>query len=174
VKRRRPRLGQHFLTHAGIRERILDLLGAAPRDTWLEIGAGHGEMTKLLATSGGKVLAVETDPALVRQLQARFADTPKVRVFHADILKLSLAELAAPEPARFRVYGNLPYYITSPILQHLFSSLELIADIHVVVQREVAARLVAGPGRRDYGYFSAVTQFYTQPEILLGIRRWCG
>jgi len=173
VKRPRPKLGQHFLAHAGIRQRILDLLGVSPRDTWLEIGAGHGEMTDLLAQTGAQILAVETDPALVRQLQTRFADSPNVRLLHADILKLSLAEVARSAllsgSARIRVYGNLPYYITSPILQRLFAALDPIADIFVVVQREVAERLVASPKRRDYGYLSALAQFYTQPEILLRI-----
>ncbi len=165
--RRRPKLGQHFLAHAGIRQRILDLLGVSPRDTWLEIGAGHGEMTALLAETGAQVVAVETDLALVSQLRARLEKSANVRILHADILKVSLAELAGG--ARIRVYGNLPYYITSPILQHLFAAIDLIADIHVVVQREVAERLVATPHKRDYGYLSALAQFYTQPEILLRI-----
>lgn len=166
----RQRLGQHFLGDPGWRKRILDTLPRAPDDIWLEIGAGHGEMTQLLAGSGRRVIAVEADARLAQGLQeqvgARSEAWPGVEVVRGDILSLDLAQLAGE---RFRVYGNLPYYITSPILQHLFNYSDRIASIHVVIQFEVAARIVARPARRVYGYLSALCQFYTRPEIVLRI-----
>lgn len=152
--------------------RILDTLACRPEDAWLEIGAGHGEMTAGLAETDAVVVAVERDATLAAALRAQLADFPRARVVAGDILETSLAALACEAGvARWRVYGNLPYYITSPILQHLFASIELIADIHIVVQREVAERLAAVPKTRDYGYLSVLTQFYTMPEILLPIPR---
>lgn len=143
------------------------MLGCRPEDRWLDIGAGHGEMTAVLAEQAARVVAVETDPRLVLELGERFAHTPNVEVVSGDILHVSVPELAERAGGRLRVYGNLPYYISSPILSHLFASLAIIEDIFVVVQREVAERLVATPGQRDYGYLSAVTQFYTTPHLLL-------
>ena len=132
----------------------------------VEIGAGHGEMTYDLARRAGRVIAIETDAGLVEKLRASAAGWPNVEIVHGDVLALDLSQLAGN---RFRVYGNLPYYITSPILHHLFRSAERIDSIHAVVQFEVAARIVARPGRRAYGYLSAACQFYSQPEILLRI-----
>ncbi len=164
----RQRLGQHFLADSGWRQRILQTLPRGQHETWVEIGAGHGEMTRLLATPGRRVIAVETDDRLARGLrdatQKNPTEWPSVEVVHGDVLALDLAQLAGSE---FRVYGNLPYYITSPILMALFRHSGQIRSIHIVIQLEVAARIVARPGGRDYGYLSAACQFYTRPEILL-------
>jgi 16S rRNA (adenine1518-N6/adenine1519-N6)-dimethyltransferase len=162
----RQRLGQHFLTDPAWRARILATLGLHTGDTWVEIGAGHGEMTHDLAGRVGRVIAIETDPRLVEELRHRAREWPNVEVVHGDVLALDLAQLAGN---CFRVYGNLPYYITSPILHHLFREPDRIGSIHIVVQFEVAARIVARPGRRAYGYLSAASQFYTRPEIVLRI-----
>lgn len=162
----RQKLGQHFLT-APWRRRILDTLPRQPPDVWLEIGAGHGEITELLAPRARRVIAIETDPSLARRLQERARDWPSVEVVPGDVLSLDLPSLIAGE--RIRVYGNLPYYITSPILHRLFSLASHIASIHIVIQFEVAVRVVARPGRREYGYLSAATQFYTYSEIALRI-----
>ena len=171
-RRPRPPLGQHFLADSRIAGRILEALVCHTEDSWLEIGAGHGEMTAGLAETGAAVVAVERDPKLVAALRAQLAGFPRARVVESDILETRLDTLAREAGvARWRVYGNLPYYITSPILQHLFASIELIADIHIVVQREVAERLAARPGSRDYGYLSVLAQFYTTPEILLAVPR---
>ncbi len=172
MKRRRPPLGQHFLHDSGVRQKILQQLGAREGDVWLEIGAGHGEMTLLLAGTGAQVVAVERDARLAAELRPQLAALANASLIEADILKVSLETLAKEkEVGRLRVYGNLPYYITSPILHRLFESRAAVADIHIVIQREVAERLCAAPGSRDYGYLSVVTQFYTQPEILLPVPR---
>ena len=169
---RRPPLGQHFLADDRLREKVVSLLRCQAKDCWLEIGAGHGEMTLALAAASRAVAAVERDPKLAEILRERLRGLPGVRVVEADILAVSPATLAKEISCpRLRVYGNLPYYITSPILRHLFAALETLEDIHVVVQHEVAQRLAAGPGGRDYGYLSVLTQFYTTPEVLLHLPR---
>jgi 16S rRNA (adenine1518-N6/adenine1519-N6)-dimethyltransferase len=162
----RRRLGQHFLADPAWRMRILATLGLRADDTWIEIGAGHGEMTRELANRAGRVIAIETDARLVGGLKSHASEWPNVEIVHGDVLALDLAQLAGN---RFRVYGNLPYYITSPILHHLFRDADRIDSMHLVVQFEVATRIVARPGRRAYGYLSAACQFYTRPEIALRI-----
>jgi 16S rRNA (adenine1518-N6/adenine1519-N6)-dimethyltransferase len=159
-------MGQHFLSNSGWRKRILETLPHGADETWVEIGAGHGEMTRSLAGNGRRVVAIEADVRLAEALRRNAAaqpnDWPGVEIITGDVLKLDLGEIAG---GRFRVYGNLPYYITSPILHRLFGFADEIASIHIVIQLEVAERIVARPGRRDYGYLSAVCQFYTRPEI---------
>jgi 16S rRNA (adenine1518-N6/adenine1519-N6)-dimethyltransferase len=166
----RQRLGQHFLGDSAWQKRILETLPRDPDDVWLEIGAGHGEMTRLLAAEGRRVISIETDARLSENLRQRVqsdpAEWPSVEIVSGDVLQLDLGKLAG---GRFRVYGNLPYYITSPILHHLFGFADQIASIHVVMQFEVAVRVAARPGRREYGYLSAACQFYTRPEIVLRI-----
>lgn len=162
----RQPLGQHFLTDISWQRFIAAALPDHAGDTWVEIGAGHGEMTELLARQDRRVVAIETDARLVARLRERARDWPGVEIVAGDVLAVDLGCAAG---GRFRVYGNLPYYITSPILQHLFKFAAQIASIHVVVQFEVAARIAARPGRRAYGYLSALCQFYTRPEIVLRI-----
>lgn len=162
----RQKLGQHFLSSPAWRQRIAQTLPADATATWLEIGAGHGEMTEFLAAHSRRLIAIETDPALASSLRARFAQAPNVEIVESDILALDLPLLARE---RFRVYGNLPYYITSPILSHLFRYAAQIESIHIVIQLEVAQRIVAAPGRREYAYLSALCQYFTRPEIVLRI-----
>ena len=161
------RLGQHFLADASWRQRIVRALALDPGDVWLEIGAGHGEMTRELARAVERVVAIEVDPPLVTALQRLAAEFPNVNVVPGNVLETDLGAIAGAE--RFHVYGNLPYYITSPILHHLFGWAERIGTLAMVMQLEVAARLVARPGRRDFAYLSVATQFYSWPEILFQI-----
>lgn len=180
----RQRLGQHFLASAAWRERIARLVlganAAAARteaakpeaasrreDLWVEIGAGHGEMTSLLATQVGRLIAIELDHKLLPRLQEQTAELSNVTVTAGDVLTLDLAELTEGE--RFSAYGNLPYYITSPIVHRLLAQADRLEAAFLVVQLEVAERMTARPGSRDFGYFSAFTQFYSRPEILLRI-----
>lgn len=270
----RQKLGQHFLSQSSWRTRIAETLPVERDAIWLEIGAGHGEMTELLAKRARRVIAIETDAALASALRKRAAHSPaaanlpvetgssakavefpatsgwpNVEIVHADILSVDLAALvlgratkeplhrmssqpadavptsggrgfspdinrplpsgvstpegsrshqgtvsavpknalmrgastpeagleareAAHQPnpaARFRVYGNLPYYITSPILVHLFRFADYIDSIHIVTQLEVAQRIAAHPRSRDYGYLSTLCQFYARPELVFRI-----
>ena len=175
----RQRLGQHFLTDLDWREQIARAIRVSPHSTvplpaddqhrWIEIGAGHGEMTRHLLAGGGTVTAIEVDPSLAAGLRRLAKEFPRLTVVQEDVLKADLARLSCGRPVR--LYGNLPYYITSPILHHFFTFASLIDEMHFVIQTEVAARLAAAPGTRDYGYLSVVTQFYARPEMVFEIPR---
>jgi len=173
----RQKLGQHFLSDAGWREKIARAIrvsthgmespanSAAQNYCWIEIGAGHGEMTEYLVRSGVPVYAVELDPPLIERLKRLAGKHPNLTVVPGDVLEIDLRSLAAGQ--RIRLYGNLPYYITSPILHRFFSFADQIDEINIVIQLEVALRLAAQPGNKDYGYLSVATQFYTRPEFVL-------
>jgi len=164
------RLGQHFLKDEAWRARILRSLAPQPDQEWLEIGAGHGEMTRELARTSHKVIAIELDAPLVAALERLAEEHPNIKVHSGDVLALNLEKSGLrPGAERVRVYGSLPYYITSPILRRLFEYAGAIESIHVVIQFEVAERLAARPGRREYGFLSVLAQFYAQPEILFRI-----
>jgi 16S rRNA (adenine1518-N6/adenine1519-N6)-dimethyltransferase len=124
-------------------------------------------MTEYLAATGAPVYAVELDPPLISHLQELSRKFPNLTIVPGDVLKTDLASIAAGR--RIRLYGNLPYYITSPILHRFFSFAELIDEIHIVIQLEVALRLAARPGTRDYGYLSVLTQYFSVPSIALEI-----
>ena len=177
----RQRLGQHFLADEGWRDEIARAIRVSAQSIaplpggnraefcWIEIGAGHGEMTELLASTDAPVHAIELDAQLAATLKRLAQRFPNVEIVSADILESNIGKIAAGK--RVRIYGNLPYYITSPILHHLFASADLIEEIHVVVQHEVALRLAAQPGTRDYGYLSVLTQYFSRPELVLEIPR---
>jgi 16S rRNA (adenine1518-N6/adenine1519-N6)-dimethyltransferase len=176
----RQRLGQHFLSDLQCREQIARAIGVSRHSIggaravdenacWVEIGAGHGEMTENLAASGASVCAIELDAALVAGLRRLAKQYPNLTVVPGDILELDLAAIAPGR--RLRIYGNLPYYITSPILQRLFAVADLLDEIHIVIQHEVALRLAAAPGTSDYGYLSVLAQYFSRPEIALEIPR---
>jgi 16S rRNA (adenine1518-N6/adenine1519-N6)-dimethyltransferase len=160
------KLGQHFLTDASWQERIARAIHIGG-GVWVEIGAGHGEMTMRIARSASKVIAIELDPHLARRLREVTAVCKNVEVVEGDVLAADFTDLTGGE--RFSVYGNLPYYITSPILHRLFEHADLIDAIHIVIQFEVAARIVARPGRREYGYLSVLSQWFSRPEIAFRI-----
>jgi 16S rRNA (adenine1518-N6/adenine1519-N6)-dimethyltransferase len=174
----RQKLGQHFLSDAGWREKIARSIGVSEHSiggartgaigsVWIEIGAGHGEMTRHLVATGADVVAVEFDPALATRLRDLAAEYPNLTVVAADVLGTDIAALAAGR--RVRIYGSLPYYITSPILHRLFQFADLIDEIHIVIQLEVAFRLAARPGTRDYGYLSVLTQYFSRPGLAIKI-----
>jgi len=177
----RQRLGQHFLVDAGWREQIARAIRVSPHGMessaraatenycWIEVGAGHGEMTEHLLRSGLPVYAVELDKVLIEGLQRLAKKHPNLTVLPGDVLETDLAAIAAGR--RIRLYGNLPYYITSPILHHFFRFADLIDEIHIVIQWEVAQRLTARPGNKSYGYLSVATQYYSRPELVLKLPR---
>ena len=175
----RQRLGQHFLADEYWREQIVRAIRVSPHSTapaplaanscWIELGAGHGEMTEHLAATRATVYAIELDPLLVAGLQRLGKRFPNLTVVPGDILKTDFAAIAVGR--RILVYGNLPYYITSPILHRLFSFANLIDEMHFVMQSEVAQRLTAEPGSKSYGYLSVATQLYARPEFVFEIPR---
>ena len=176
----RQRLGQHFLSDTGWREKIARAIrvsphGMRPPETaaqnycWIEVGAGHGEMTEHLLKSGAPVIAVELDSPLVERLRKLAKEQANLTVVSGDILQTDLAALACGR--HMHIYGNLPYYITSPILHHFFEYADQIDEAHIVIQWEVAQRLTARPGNKLYGYLSVATQFYCRPEFTLRLPR---
>ncbi|MGH9434598.1 MAG: 16S rRNA (adenine(1518)-N(6)/adenine(1519)-N(6))-dimethyltransferase RsmA [Terriglobia bacterium] len=168
--RRRPKLGQHFLSQPDFCRRIADSLAIAPGDLVVEIGPGRGAMTRLLAGRGSHLTAVEIDPSLAASLRKEFEADDRVEILEQDILKAALGDLCRLRRAdHCFVFGNLPYYITSPILHHLFAERSRIRRMTLLVQREVAERLTAAPGCRDYGYLSVLAQCSSRPQILFGI-----
>jgi 16S rRNA (adenine1518-N6/adenine1519-N6)-dimethyltransferase len=160
------RLGQHFLTDKSWQERIARSI-RKDDGMWVEIGAGHGEMTTRLAQHASRLFAIELDPPLARRLREVTASSRNVEIVESDVMAVDFGKLTGDE--RFSVYGNLPYYITSPILHRLFEDADRITAIHIVIQFEVAVRIVAQPGRRDYGYLSVASQWFGRPEIAFRI-----
>src|SRR5689334_22904295 len=150
TKSHRARLGQNFLTDERVERKIIDALAPGPDDLVLEIGAGRGNMTELAAPRAGVVVAVELDSKLAAHLRQMFEGNPKVRLLEQDILELNIDQAAREAgKEKIKVFGNLPYYITSPCLMHLFRFHRSIELIVVMVQEEVARRIVAKPGTSE-------------------------
>jgi 16S rRNA (adenine1518-N6/adenine1519-N6)-dimethyltransferase len=173
----KPKLGQHFLASEEAATRIVDALGDVSQSTVLEIGPGRGILTSLLAKRTRRLIAVELDRVLAAQLRLKFGMTHNVEIIEADILSIDFNSLFGPKPGLSRpgieikpepakVVGNLPYYITSDILLRLFEFSKYFESIVIMVQREVADRLAAKPGGRDYGMLSATAQLYARVENL--------
>ncbi|MDD4600084.1 Ribosomal RNA small subunit methyltransferase A [bioreactor metagenome] len=158
------KLGQNFLIDEEIVEGIVEAAEIQPGDTILEIGPGIGTLTQGLAESGCKVVAVELDNRLIDVLGKTLAGYDNVRVVHGDILKIDISREIMAE--RYKVVANLPYYITTPIIMGLLEQRLPIERLVTMVQKEVAERMVAPPGGKDYGALSVAVQYYTQPEIM--------
>ncbi len=165
----RPRLGQNFLTDARAQRQIADALGPAATGTVIEIGPGKAAITELLAERASRLVAIELDPALAAALRFRFREQSSVHVLEADVLSVDLLALATGPGRSLAVVGNLPYYITSPILMHLFAHEAAISRAVVMVQREVAERIVAPPGTSDYGLLSVLCQIHARAELLFAL-----
>jgi len=173
----KPKLGQHFLASEEAVARIVDALGDISQSTVLEIGPGRGMLTSLLAKRARRLIAVELDRVMAAQLRLEFGMARNVEIIEADILAIDFDSLFGPKPGLGRpgidlkpepvkVVGNLPYYITSDILLRLFAFSKYFDSIVIMVQREVADRIAAEPGGRDYGMLSATAQLYARVENL--------
>lgn len=168
--RRRPKLGQHFLADTRYCSRIVDALGLRGNDLLIEIGPGRGAMTELLASRVHRVVAIEIDLSLVDELRKKFEQVPSVEIVHADILDTELSAICCRYGvSQCYVFGNLPYYITSPIIHRMLGFAAQVRAMGLLVQREVADRLVASPGTRDYGYLTAFTRLYSSPRRVLQV-----
>jgi 16S rRNA (adenine1518-N6/adenine1519-N6)-dimethyltransferase len=174
---RKPKLGQHFLASQAVALRIVEALGDVSQATVLEIGPGRGALTATLAARGRRIIAVELDRVMAAQLRMKFSTYPNVEIIEGDILKIELDTVFGPKPGTLRpglnfapepayVVGNIPYYITSDILLRLLEYHRYFSTIVVMVQKEVADRLAASPGSRDYGLLSATAQLYARVERL--------
>ncbi|MCB1019948.1 MAG: ribosomal RNA small subunit methyltransferase A [Acidobacteria bacterium] len=165
---RRPRLGQHFLHDQSVLARIAAALELGPGRRVLEIGPGQGALTEHLLATGAHVTAIEVDPKLAAGLRAAYSSNPSFELIEADVLTVDLAALAAQD--RPALAGNLPYYITSPIVRRALDLGDRITQSVFLMQKEVADRICAGPGSRDYGYLSALCQLRSEPRTLFRVR----
>jgi len=178
--RTKPKLGQHFLNSDEYATRVVDALGDISQSTVLAIGPGRGILTSLLARQARRLIAVELDRVLAAQLRLKFGMSRNVEIIEADVLSIDFDSLFGPKPGLgrpgielkpepVRVVGNLPYYITSDILLRLFEFSKYFESIVIMVQREVAERIAAKPGGREYGVLSATAQLYAKVENLFSL-----
>ncbi len=167
--------GQNFLIDQSVLNRIVEAAGIEGDDCVLEIGPGLGTMTRCLAERAGRVAAVEIDRNLIPVLKETLAGYDNITLINDDILKVDLngivAELNGGRPVK--VVANLPYYITTPIIMKLLESHVPLQSITVMVQKEVADRMQAGPGTKDYGALSLAVQYYAKPEIVANVPPNC-
>jgi len=170
--RPRKRLGQNFLCDPNILEKIVRIAEVRDTDTVVEIGSGIGVLTALLAARAGRVIAVEVDRRLVEVLQAELGGVPNVTIVHADVLEYDFAS-ARPGEGRVRVVGNVPYSLSSPIVLRLLEYRASIDRAVLMLQREVAERLAAPPGTRDYGPLSVTVALYTQAHLEMRVPASC-
>ena len=161
------KLGQNFLIKRGIVDEIVHAAELTVGEPVLEVGPGIGTLTQGLAQSGADVTAIELDRRLLEVLDTTLASYDNVRIIHGDVLKLDLPTIMNHKP--FKVVANLPYYITTPIIMSLLESKLPIERLVVMVQKEVALRMVAKPGTKDYGALSVAVQYYTEPDIVLDV-----
>ena len=161
------KLGQNFLIKRGIVDEIVKAADLQEGEPVLEIGPGIGTLTQGLAQSGAHVTAIELDTRLLEVLDTTLAQYSNVTIVHGDVLKLDVPSIMNNEP--FKVVANLPYYITTPIIMSLLESRLPIERLVVMVQKEVALRMVAKPGTKDYGALSVAVQYYTKPDIVLDV-----
>lgn len=166
--------GQNFLVDPNVLERVIDAAGVTEEDCVLEIGPGIGTMTQLLAERAGKVIAVEIDRNLIPILEETLSPYSNVTLINEDILKLDIRELVQGQQGRpVKVVANLPYYITTPIVMGLLEGGAPLKSITVMVQKEVADRMQAGPGTKEYGALSLAVQYYAEPEVVANVPPNC-
>jgi 16S rRNA (adenine1518-N6/adenine1519-N6)-dimethyltransferase len=165
------KFGQNFLIDGHVLDKIIAGAGVTKEDMVLEIGPGIGTMTQYLAEAAGRVVAVEIDRNLLPILEETLQAYENVSVIHADVLSLDLNQLVQEQNngRPIKVVANLPYYITTPIIMALFEQHVPIDNITVMVQKEVAARMKAGPGTKDYGALSLAVQYYAEPYIVANV-----
>ncbi|MFO0754680.1 MAG: 16S rRNA (adenine(1518)-N(6)/adenine(1519)-N(6))-dimethyltransferase RsmA [Thermodesulfovibrionales bacterium] len=159
-------LGQNFLFDPSILHRIIEVSGIAPEDTVVEIGPGPGRLTLLLAEAARRVVAVELDEELYEKLRQEALGYRNVELIHADALTYPYEEL---EP--FKVVANIPYYITTPLIFRLIDAREKLKSMTLTIQKEVAERIVAGTGTKDYGVLTIMLQYYSTARIAFIIPR---
>jgi 16S rRNA (adenine1518-N6/adenine1519-N6)-dimethyltransferase len=163
---KRRALGQHFLRSGATARAIVDLLAPGANDLVVEIGPGQGALTEELARTPARLVALEIDAALVPRLRQRF---PRAEIIEADARGWDYGALAAPPGGRVLVAGNLPYSISKPLLMALVAARGSIAEMALMLQREVAERVAAPPGGKVYGSLSVLTQLYCDVRLALHV-----
>lgn len=169
------KFGQNFLIDTHVLDKIIRAAEITKDDFVLEVGPGIGTMTQYLAQAAREVVAVEIDKALIPILQDTLSEFSNAEVIQDDILKVDIAKLAEERNGGrpIKVVANLPYYITTPIIMGLFESHVPLASVTVMVQKEVAERMQAGPGSKDYGALSLAVQYYAEPYIAANVPPNC-
>ncbi len=162
----RSRLGQHFLFDPSILRRIILAADLSPDDLVVEIGPGKGRLTRMLSGEVKEVLAIEVDPSLCEGLKRELSDAHNITVLCGDALKYPYHRLPP-----FKVVANIPFYITTPLIFRLLSEKERLISATLTLQREVAERIVAGPGGKDYGILTLMVRYRTEPKIAFFIPR---
>jgi 16S rRNA (adenine1518-N6/adenine1519-N6)-dimethyltransferase len=171
MHRARKRFGQHFLHDQNVIESILRAINPQPDENLLEIGPGQGALTYPLLQRCGKLIAIELDRDLVPVLAGQAPNFGELEIISADILEFELSSI--PGNRTFRVVGNLPYNISTPLMFHLLESVRQIQDMHFMVQKEVALRIVANPGEPNYGRLSVMLQYQCDCQYLLDVPPGC-
>ena len=169
------RFGQNFLTDSHVLDRITEAADITEKDHVIEIGPGIGSMTQYLCERAGRVTAVEIDRDLIPILKETLRDYKNVRIINDDILKVNMDELLTVDGriTKAKVVANLPYYITTPIIMGLLEGHVPLESITVMVQKEVAERMTAGPGGKEYGALSLAVRYYTDPYIVANVPPNC-
>lgn len=168
--RAKKSLGQNFLRDAAVIRHIVDALEVSAGDTIIEIGPGRGALTEVLTETEAEVLAVEIDRELVPLLESKFNRHPRLRVVEADFLEIDIFnQFKLVDATRVKVVGNLPYYISTPIVQRLIEKREHFERAVLMLQREVVDRLVAKPGISDRGYITVLTEIAFETEKLFEV-----
>ena len=165
-------LGQNFIRDEALLRALVESTGVGPEDAVLEIGTGMGTLTKALAEQCGRVVTVEIDDTLIPYLQAVTGLWENVRLVHGNILKMDLKELTAPL-GDFYVVANIPYYLTTELLQRLFFAHLPIRGIHVMVQKEAAERITASPGEEAYCLLSLQRAYFGEARVVREVPRTC-
>lgn len=163
--RARKRFGQHFLTDPGVIDAIVRSIHPADQDVIVEIGPGQGAITDILARQAGHLHAIELDRDLAASLRRQYEDNPAVTIHEADALAFDYSRLGE----RLRIVGNLPYNISTPLLFHLLKFRDRVLDMHFMLQKEVVARMAAGPGSKAYGRLGIMLGCYMNIEALFDV-----
>jgi 16S rRNA (adenine1518-N6/adenine1519-N6)-dimethyltransferase len=167
MSRPKKHFGQHFLHDRGVIDRIVAAIAPQPGDRLVEIGPGEGALTLPLLRVAGRLTVVELDAELIDPLRERTRDVGDLEIIHADVLNTDFAELAGG--GKLRIAGNLPYYVTTPILCHCLRFVDAIADMHFMLQKEVVERMAAAAGGKVYGRLSVMLQLACKVEPLLRV-----
>jgi 16S rRNA (adenine1518-N6/adenine1519-N6)-dimethyltransferase len=168
--RARKRFGQHFLHDPAVLERIVRAIAPAPGERLLEIGPGRGALTqRLLQTALGSLDAIEIDRDLAAELRPRFAADARFVLHESDALRFDVRALALARGGALRVVGNLPYNISTPLLFHLLESVDALRDLHLMLQREVVARITAQPGSGEYGRLTVMLAPWVRAQWLFDV-----
>lgn len=154
-------LGQHFLLDPNYLKKIIEVARITKQDQVMEIGPGLGHLTRLLADKAGRLLAIELDDRLIEKLRREFSESTHVEIVHADALEYPFERL----PGAWKMVANLPYYISTPIIQKALAAREKFKKMVLMLQKEVAERIVSGPTGKRYGFLSVLVQLYTEPLI---------